>query len=125
MTQPVSLTLRSIAALILAAAAFGASAQTPQNATTTSTDSNVPPATAQKQAREMAQGDPARWFREDPSAAAALRRLQKEIGAALQEAQGECRKMAASERGACMSEAQATYKRDMAGSQARVMAEKG
>lgn len=122
MTQPVSLTLRTIAALTLAAAAFGASAQT---TTTTSTDSNVPPATAQKQAREIAQGDPARWFREDPSAAAALRRLQKEIGAALQEAQGECRKMAASERAACMSEAQATYKRDMAGSQARIMAEKG
>jgi hypothetical protein len=122
MSQPVSLTLRSIAALTLAAAVCGASAQT---VPTTSTDSNVPPATAQKQAREIAQGDPARWFREDPSAAAALRRLQKEIGAALQEAQGECRKMAASERGACMSEAQATYKRDMAGAQARVMAEKG
>lgn len=122
MTQPIALTLRCVAAFVLAAAACGAQAQAVTN---TSTDSNVPPATAQKQAREMAQGDPARWFREDPSAAAALRRLQKEIGAALQEAQGECRKMPASERGACMSEAQAIYKKEMAGAQARVMAEKG
>lgn len=122
MTQPISMTTRAIAAFVFTAAACGAHAQT---APTTSTDSNVPPATAQKQAREIAQGDPARWFREDPSAAAALRRLHKEIGAALQEAQGECRKMPASERSACMSEAQATYKKDMAGAQARVMAEKG
>lgn len=113
MTQPASLTLRALAAATLLAAALGAHAQTTM--TPPSTDANVPPATAQKQAREIAQGDPARWFRENPSAAASLRRLQKEIGAALQEAQGACRQLPASERSACMSEARATYQKDMAG----------
>ena len=88
-----------------------------------STDANVPAATAQKQAREIAQGDPARWFRQNPGMAARLRNLQKEIGAALQEAQGACRQMAASERGGCMKEARANYQQDMAGARAQVMAE--
>ena len=113
MTRPSMLTLRSLVAAALIAATAGAQAQS--SLSPQSTDSNVPPATAQKQSREIAQGDPARWFREDPSAAAALRRLQKEIGAALQEAQGACRKMPASERSGCMSEARATYQKDMAG----------
>lgn len=94
------------------------------HAQTISTDDNVPAATAQKQAREIAQGDPARWFREDPSAAASLRRLHKEIGAALQEAQGACRKLAAAERPGCLKDARAMYQQDMAGAQARVMAER-
>lgn len=115
--------LRALAAAGLFALACGAHAQT--TLAPTSTDSNVPPATAQKQAREIAQGDPARWFREDPSAAAALRRLHKEIGAALQEAQGACRKLPASERAACMSEARANYQKDMAGAKAQLWAERG
>ena len=89
-----------------------------------STDSNVPPATVQKQAREIARGDPARWFREDATAAQRLRTLHKEIGAGLQESQGACRKLAASERAACMKEARATYQREMAGARAQVMAER-
>jgi hypothetical protein len=121
MTQPFMLTLRGLAAGALLAASLGAQAQStmPQS----STDSNVPPATAQKQAREIAQGDPARWFREDPSAAASLRRLQKEIGAALQEAQGACRKAPASDRSACMNEARAVYQKDMAGAKAQLWAD--
>lgn len=131
MTQPQSFNVRALAGAcaLLASVAVGhvhAQSRVMEPAMTpTSTDSNVPPATAQKQAREIAQGDPARWFREDPSAAASLRRLQKEIGAALQEAQGACRKMPAAERNACMSEARATYKKDMAGAQAQVMSERG
>jgi hypothetical protein len=105
-------------ALLVAAAA---QAQIP----TESTDSNVPPATAHKQAVEIARGDPSRWFREDASAAARLRTLQKEIGAGLQESQGACRKLRATERGACMSEARSIYQREMAGARAQVMAERG
>lgn len=119
MKQPHQLSLRAVlAAYALVAAVGSAWAQE-----TTSTDANVPPATAQKQAREIAQGDPARWFRENPGMAARLRNLQKEIGAALQEAQGACRHMAASERAGCMKEARATYQHDMAGARAQVMAE--
>jgi len=122
MKQPAMYAAHAIAALLLAAAG-SASAQSTLNPT--STDSNVPPATAQKQAREIAQGDPARWFHQNPSANASLKRLQKEIGAALQEAQGECRKAPAAERNACLSEARAIYKKDMAGAPARVMADQG
>jgi hypothetical protein len=42
----------------------------------------------------------------------------------LQEAQGACRKMAAGDRSACMSEARATYQQEMAGARAQVMAER-
>lgn len=132
MTQPKQTTLRALAgtcALLAGVAMANVHAQSTNRAEAamapTSTDSNVPPATAAKQAHEIAQGDPARWFRQDPGAAASLRRLQKEIGAALQEAQGACRKMPAAERNACMSEARATYKKDMAGAQAQIMAERG
>jgi hypothetical protein len=121
MTQPDQFCWRALLGACALAAAAGAHAQSaPEPA---SSDSNVPPATAQKQAREIARGDPARWFREDASAAARLRTLLKEIGAGLQEAQGECRKLGASERRACMADARATYNQDMAGARARVMAE--
>jgi hypothetical protein len=90
-----------------------------------STDSNVPPATAQQQAREIAHGDPSRWFREDASMAARLRTVQKEIGAGLQEAQGACRKLPSVERAGCNKEARATYQHDMAGARNQVMAESG
>jgi hypothetical protein len=122
MTQPDRLSLRALVGACALLAAIGAAqAQT----TNDSTDSNVPPATAQKQAREIAQGDPARWFRDNPGMGARLRNLQKEIGAGLQEAQGACRKMAAGERAGCMKEARATYQQDMAGARARVMEEAG
>lgn len=89
-----------------------------------SSDQNVPAATARQQAAEMARGDPARWFREDATAAARLRTLQKEIGAGLQEAQGNCRRMPAAERSACNKDARATYQQEMAGARARVIAER-
>ena len=120
MHQPEKLFLRTAIGAALIIAALGAARA---QSSTDSTDSNVPVATAQKQAREIAHGDPARWFREDPSMAARLRTLQKEIGAGLQEAQGACRKMAAAERAGCMKEARSTYQQDMAGARAQVVAE--
>lgn len=94
-----------------------------QHAAHESSDSNVPPATQRKQAAEVASGGPARWNQEDATMAARLRTVQKEIGAGLQEAQGNCRRMATSERAACLKEARAIYNREMAGARERVMAE--
>lgn len=119
MTLPERSTLRALACAVLAFAGAANAQSAPE-----STDANVPPATAQKQAREIAQGDPARWFREDTTAAARLRTLQKEIGAGLQESTGACRKMAAGERAGCMKEARATYQQEMAGARAQVVAER-
>jgi hypothetical protein len=89
-----------------------------------SSDSNVPPATAQKQASEIARGDPARWFREDATMGARMRTLQKEIAAGLQESQGACRKLSPAERRSCMADARATYNQEMAGARATLMAER-
>lgn len=90
-----------------------------------SSDQNVPAATARQQAAEIARGDPARWFREDRSARERLRTLHKEIGAALQESQGNCKRQATAERAACLKEARATYQQEMAGAKAQVLAEAG
>lgn len=86
----------------------------------TSSDSLVEPAAASKQAREIAQGDPARWYREDATSQARLRTLQKEMGAALQEAKNACKKMPAAERNGCLQEARTNYQRDMAAARAQV-----
>jgi hypothetical protein len=59
-------------------------------------------------------GDPARWYANDTTPPQQLRTLHKEISAALREAQAECRRMAASGRAACLMDARATYRRDMA-----------
>jgi len=76
-------------------------------------DSTVDPAVKAKQAGEIRRGDPARWYRDDASRQARLRTLQKEIGAAYQEAKNACREGAAAGRGACLKEARATYEQDM------------
>lgn len=99
--------LRGACACALAAAALGASAQT---ATPASTDANVDPVAARQQAQEIAKGDPARWYRDDPD----QQTRRKEIGAALQEARNACRQQPAAERKACTAEAQAIYTREMA-----------
>ncbi|QNA88563.1 hypothetical protein G4G28_08785 [Massilia sp. Dwa41.01b] len=57
-----------------------------------SSDANVAPAAANKQAREIAQGDPARWYKEDATAGQRMRSRQKEIAAALDEARHACRR---------------------------------
>jgi hypothetical protein len=62
-------------------------------------------------------GDPSRWYVDDTTAQAQLRTLRKEIGAAFQEAQAECKRMPAADRGACMKDARNTYQQDMANAQ--------
>ena len=115
---------RIFAATCALLAAFGASTGAVQaQAGDQSTDANVAPATARKQASEIAHGDPPRWFREDASMAARLRSMQKEIGAGLQEAQAACRKLPAAERAGCVKQARATYQQDMAGARSAAMAE--
>jgi hypothetical protein len=106
--------LRGACACLLGTTLF-AHAQTQANS-----DALVDPVAAKQQAREIAQGDPARWYREDTTRQAQLRTLQKEIGAALQEAKNACKKAPATERNACLQEARATYQRDMAQARARV-----
>ncbi|MFC0252645.1 hypothetical protein [Massilia consociata] len=79
----------------------------------TNGDAIVDPAVARQQVREIAQGDPTRWQREDATPEARLRTQRKEIGAALQEARNACRKAPAAERSTCLKEARAIYQRDM------------
>jgi hypothetical protein len=76
-------------------------------------DSTVDSAVKVKQATEIRRGDPARWYRDDATRQARLHTLQKEIGAAYEEAKNACREGAAAGRGACMKEARATYEQDM------------
>ena len=94
--------------------ALSAQAQQP-----VSSDSNVPAATARKQAAEVANGGPARWNTEDVTVEARLRTIRKEAAAGLQENLGNCRAMPAAERGACTREARASYAEEMAGARAR------
>jgi hypothetical protein len=95
-------------------ASAGASAQSAGQAQGQAHDDNtVGKAVAAKQAGEIRRGDPARWYRDDASRQARLHTLQKEIGAAYQEAKNACRDSAASDRGACLKEARATYEQEM------------
>ncbi|MEN3277174.1 MAG: hypothetical protein V7631_2964 [Massilia sp.] len=98
---------RIVFACLVAATAAGAHAQTGSDATVT-------PAAASKQAREIAQGDPARWYREDSTGAERMRTRRKEIGAALDEAKNACRQGPAAERPACLKAAQDTWQKEMA-----------
>ena len=86
-----------------------------------SSDANVPAATARKQAAEVAQGGPARWYTEDATLQARLRSIRKEAGAGLQENLGNCRKERAAERTTCNREARTIYQQEMAGARARAM----
>jgi hypothetical protein len=128
MQQPQHTLLRASLALGAILLALSAGAQvtvvqaTPAATEPVSSDTNIPAATARKQAAEVAQGGPARWDREDVTAAARLRTVQKEIAAGLQENLGNCRKMAVAERKGCMAEARALYQQEMAGARARVAA---
>jgi hypothetical protein len=88
----------------------------------TSSDLNVPPATARQQQAEIARGDPARWFQEDATTEARMRTLRKEIAAGLQENLGNCKSLAQAERRACMQEARAIYSQEMAGVRERAVA---
>ena len=115
MRQP-QRSLRAIALAALLTAAAGAHAQAQAQAQVqvqAHDDSTVDKAVAVKQAGEIRRGDPGRWYREDPSRPARLRTLQKEIGAAYEEAKHACREAAAAGRGACLKEARTTYEQEM------------
>lgn len=105
-----------LAACLLASA--GATAHAPQ-----SNDTLVAPAAANKQAHEIARGDPARWYREDATSQQRRRTRQKEIGAAFEEAKIACRQGPATERADCLKAAQATWKEEMAAERAEASAQ--
>lgn len=116
------------AAALLAAASAMAGAQSSTDAAPAaqaSNDAMVAPAAASKQAREIAQGDPARWHREDATAQQRWRTRQKEIGAALDEAKNACRQGAAAQRSDCLKAAQATWKEEMASARAEAGVQAG
>lgn len=75
---------------------------------------STPPAVAQQQQREIARGEPARWMKGDGTLVAQATTKRKEIGAALNEALNDCKKVSTSERYACVRQARETYRRDMA-----------
>lgn len=83
-----------------------------------STPGVTPPAVAQQQKKEIAHGDPSRWYNNDSTAADQLRTVRKEIAAALQEATLACKKQPATERSQCMKEARNTYQHDMVNAKA-------
>ena len=83
-------------------------------ATAQNSDRNVDPTVVNRQAAEIARGDPARWYRADTTRAARLRTLQKEMGAVLREAQNACRQGPRAERADCLKAARATWQHDMA-----------
>ena len=91
-------------ALTLAFAGAAATAQDKQ----AGGDAVVDPAAARQQSQEIANGDPARWYRDDDQ----QKTLRKELGAALQEAQNGCRQKPANQRKACLQQAHATWQRE-------------
>jgi hypothetical protein len=109
---------RALAVGLLAAASSMAVAQT-------SNDAMVAPAAASKQAREIARGDPVRWYREDATTQQRWRTRQKEIGAALDEAKNACRQGPAPERSSCLKAAQETWKEEMAAARAEAGVQPG
>ncbi|MFL6658845.1 MAG: hypothetical protein ACJ8GW_12285 [Massilia sp.] len=111
-----TITRRQRAMLGFAALLLALSAQAQE-----STDQNVPPATARKQAEEIANGTPARWEQPDTTVEARLRTIRKETAAALQENLGVCRAKPANERSSCVRDARAIYTQEMAGARTRAM----
>lgn len=105
------------ALLTLSVAAVGQNQNQNQNG-----DRTVDPVAANQQAAEIARGDPARWYRDDTTAAERLRTLKKEIGAALHEAQNACRLEPKAGRAACMAAARATWQHDMAAARSEASA---
>ncbi len=77
------------------------------------TDDAVAPAVARQQAREIAQGDPSRWYQPLDTPKERLRNARKEIGAAFEEARRACRAGPAAARADCLHEARAIWRRDL------------
>lgn len=91
----------------------------------TSNDAMVAPAAANKQAHEVARGDPVRWYREDATTQQRWRTRQKEIGAALDEAKNACRQGPAAQRSSCLKAAQDTWKEEMTAARAEAGVQPG
>jgi hypothetical protein len=88
-------------------------------------DKTVDQAVKTKQAQEIRRGDPARWSQDDPNRQARLRTLQKEIGAAYEEAKKACKTAGTAERSSCLKEARATYEQEMKNAPAQLDAAPG
>ena len=74
----------------------------------------TPPALARQQAQEIAQGDPARWYKEDVTPQDKLRTKHKENEAALRENLETCKTMSAAAKRSCEQDARSVYQQDMA-----------
>jgi hypothetical protein len=98
--------------------AFSAAAAQAQQAGLPLTD----PVAAQQQAREIAHGDPARWYRDDKTYQARLATTRKEIAAAYREAQNYCKLQSRDERPSCLRAARNTFQTEMAGARDTAMA---
>lgn len=122
---------RLLAGGLLAGASAMAAAQSNVDATAApagaqnSNDAMVAPAAADKQARDIARGDPARWHREDATAQERWRTRQKEIGAAFDEAKNACRQGPAAQRPSCLKAAKATWKEEIAAARAEAGVQAG
>jgi hypothetical protein len=99
-------------------AAPATTATTAAPAVQDSTPGVTPPAGAPQPKKEIAHGDPGRWYSHDSTAADQLRTVRKEIAAALQEATLACKHQPAAERNACLKEARSTYQHDMVNAKA-------
>ncbi|RYE72091.1 MAG: hypothetical protein EOO80_20845 [Oxalobacteraceae bacterium] len=103
--------IRSATACLLAlATSLTCLSAAAQSTPATGGDANVSQVAARQQAQEIANGDPARWYRNDSE----QQTLRKELRAALQEAQNACKQQPAAERKTCVAEARATFQRDSA-----------
>jgi len=91
----------------------------------TQDDTTVAKAVAQNQAGEIAGGEPARWQRADGNRQTALKTLQKEIGAAYDEAKRACAKGPVGQRSACLQAARQTWQDDMKNAPAQLDAASG
>ncbi|GAA0436428.1 hypothetical protein ACFOY5_11785 [Massilia aurea] len=101
--------IRSTSACVLAlATSLTCLTAAAQSTPATGGDANVSQVAARQQAQEIANGDPARWYRNDSE----QQTLRKELRAALQEAQNACKQQPAADRKACVAEARATFQRD-------------
>ncbi len=74
----------------------------------------TPPEIARQQQQEIKRGDPPRWHKADRTEAAQLATLRKEINAALREALQACKQQGAGADSACVKEARATARDDLA-----------
>jgi len=108
--------------LMLCGAAHAQAQVQAQTQAPTQDDGTVGTAVAQKQAREIQAGDPARWHRDDAGREAAMKTLKKEIGAAYDEAKRGCAKGPANGRSACLQAARQTWQQDMKNAPAQLEA---